>query len=345
MVAITTDTTTNAAKRRSKRMAGSSGWSPRILFTGVIVTVASGLVVWIAVALWLTSAIEQEGTGVKTHTKAASSQEKSLRKTIDSKKPPNDNGNIKKKSTSVSSYGVMESSSVCPYQSMNDLTSEERFPKAGPHRHIVDPPLGGWVDLVCCQTTKGPWNILVHETWAPLGSKRFLDMVRSNYFSKTPQGVPLMRCIKNFLCQFGLNGHLSNEFRTLLKDDPQWLPTGPTNRVNDLGVQRFQKGYMSYAGGGPNTRSNQLFVALDHDRGLGGGSPWEVPWGELVGTHSFATLDKIYYGYGEQGPSQQWLHNHNSSHAELKEKFPLLDYVTSCHVVDRELQKDPPGQN
>jgi hypothetical protein len=102
-----------------------------------------------------------------------------------------------------------------------------------------------------------------------------------------------------------------------------------------LGVKRFARGYFAYAGGGKDSRSNQLIVALNDNERLGGGSPWEVPWGEVVGEESFATLDKIYTGYGEKGPSQGRLSREGSSEAIAKE-FPMLDYILSCDVVDSE---------
>mmetsp|Transcript_36542 Transcript_36542/g.56137 ORF Transcript_36542/g.56137 Transcript_36542/m.56137 type:complete len:161 (-) Transcript_36542:45-527(-) len=158
-------------------------------------------------------------------------------------------------------------------------------------------------------------------------------MVESGYFSSL---VPLMRCVKNFLCQFGLAGDpaFTKKFNANIKDDPQWLPSGPSNRENKAGIKRFQKGYLSYAGGGKDTRNNQLFIALADNGQLGGGSPWEVPIGELVGAQSYATLDKIYTGYGEKGPSQGRLHNEGFSEA-VKQEFPLLDYITSCVVLDK----------
>ena len=155
-------------------------------------------------------------------------------------------------------------------------------------------------------------------------------MVRANYFSNK---VPLFRCIKNFLCQFGLAGPPSKEFDQRMPDDPQWLPAGPKSRVNDNGVKRFAHGYLSYAGAGPNTRGVQLFVALAANGGLGGGSPWEVPWGELVGDHSYTTLARISTAYGENGPSQGRLRREGASKAVAQE-FPLMDYVLSCKVVD-----------
>ena len=219
----------------------------------------------------------------------------------------------------------------CPYSKLSDLTPEERFPKASAARHTVDPPVDTKISLVCCKTSQGPWSIAVHHAWAPIGAKQFMDMVLANHFS-TPK-VPLMRCIHNFLCQFGLNGASGKRFGKTIPDDPQWLPAGPDHRVNAQDVRRFQRGYMSYAGGGPNTRSQQLFVALADNGMLGGGSPWEVPWGELVGAHSYATLDKIYTGYGEHGPGQGMLHQDNA--IELTERdFPNISWILGCRVVD-----------
>lgn len=162
----------------------------------------------------------------------------------------------------------------CPYMALNDLTPEELRPVAGP-RHMVTPPDGGTLHLVCCQTTKGPFNTLVHEKWAPKGANRFLDMVNTGYFDAT---VPLMRCVKNFICQFGLNSNkdLSTKYRPNLEDDPNWLPEGPAYRTNEQGVVRFAQGYMAYAGGGTNSRTNQLIISLVPVETLAGGSPWYV---------------------------------------------------------------------
>jgi cyclophilin family peptidyl-prolyl cis-trans isomerase len=175
-------------------------------------------------------------------------------------------------------------------------------------------------------------NIAVHHKWAPVGADHFVKMVKDGYFSSK---VALFRCMKNFLCQFGIAGtpELNKRHGQNLVDDPNWLPEGPTHRTNDQGVKRFAKGYMAYAGGGKNTRGNQLIVSLVDVGSLAGGSPWEVPWGELVGTQSFDTLDKIYTGYGEKGPPQGLLSREGSSE-NVKNTWPLMDYMTACTVVD-----------
>lgn len=222
--------------------------------------------------------------------------------------------------------------------SLKDLKPSELHPQATSTRHIVTPPKDDIpITLVTCQTTKGFLHIVVHPSWAPLGASRFLRMVTTKYFSTK---IAMMRCLKGFLCQFGLAGDPSYNKEYVgqgknLEDDPNWLPEGPAHRTNDLGVKRFAKGYLAYAGAGKNSRSNQLIVALANNERLGGGSPWEVPCGELVGDESFATLDKIYTGYGEKGPSQGRLSREGSSEA-IAQEFPDLDYILSCQVVESE---------
>ncbi|KAL3917892.1 MAG: hypothetical protein SGILL_004498 [Bacillariaceae sp.] len=225
-----------------------------------------------------------------------------------------------------------ETSKQCPYKSLKDLKDDQKQPTAN-ERHMVQPPKGGKIHLVCCQTTQGILSIIAHEKWAPLGAKRFLEMVNSGYFNAQ---VPMMRCIPNFLCQFGLSSSKDKrkDFDKTIQDDPNWLPEGPDHRENALGVKRFALGYLAYAGSGKNSRNKQLIVALKANGPLAGGSPWEVPWGELVGNHSFSTLSKIYTGYGEDGPKQGMLHN-NGMTEDMKLMFPKLDYIESCHVLDQ----------
>eukprot|EP00934_Nitzschia_sp_Nitz4_P000954 Nitzschia sp. Nitz4//scaffold136_size62208//22497//23507//NITZ4_006365-RA/size62208-processed-gene-0.34-mRNA-1//-1//CDS//3329535609//954//frame0 len=226
---------------------------------------------------------------------------------------------------------------TCSYRKLDQVPEHEVYPQAG-ERHMITPPSGGKLSLVCCDTTAGPLDIMVHHKWAPIGAARFMDMVTSGYFNSQ---VPLMRCVKNFLCQFGLNADKAHrkDFDASIEDDPNWLPKGAKHRQNEAGVKRFARGYMAYAGSGQNSRSNQLIVALKDNGPLAGGSPWEVPWGELVHQESFETLSKIYTGYGEDGPPQGQLMNKGMT-AEMKEKWPELDYVTKCHLMDEREVED-----
>lgn len=196
---------------------------------------------------------------------------------------------------------------------------------------MVTPPQGGKLALVRCQTTKGSMSLLIHETWAPIGVARFLEMVESHYFETK---VPLFRCTD--ACQFGLAGdpEATKRFDTKLQDDQMWLPPGKDHRQNERGVKRYPQGYFTYAGGGNHSRTNQFVLTLKPNPLMGGGSPWEVPMGELVGKESFDTISKIYTGYGEKGPSQGLLRREGNS-IKVQSDWPLLDYVTGCRILEK----------
>ncbi len=225
----------------------------------------------------------------------------------------------------------MDAYAACPVTSIRSLSEEELEPRAG-SRHMVDPPKGGKLTLVCCETTKGPFSVLLHHVWAPIGVARLVEMIQSSYFSTK---IPLFRCTD--ACQFGLAGdpEATKQYNTRLVDDPIWLPPGKDHQMNDQGVKRYPEGMWTYAGSGPNTRSNQFVITLKPNPFMGGGSPWEVPLGEFVGGSSFEVLPKIYNGYGEKGPGQDLLRREGNS-KKVQEKWPLMDYILSCNILDEE---------
>merc|ERR1712087_418436 len=67
------------------------------------------------------------------------------------------------------------------------------------------------LETVHCELTTGPLTIEVHPEWAPIGSKRFLELVDAKYFD----GCALFRAIKGFLVQFGIpeDGRLGKEWQ------------------------------------------------------------------------------------------------------------------------------------
>jgi cyclophilin family peptidyl-prolyl cis-trans isomerase len=312
---------------RSRASRGGTGKIIGVLIfvVGTILCSLLGYILW----AWETETTEHVSNRIPLPTAFVSSK---LRVEIVNRGEPSrlKNANLSEPSNKNQEKVGMAPGTTCPYTSLSQLTPEERFPRAGT-RHTVNPPVGGKLSLVCCQTTKGPWSIVVHEKWAPLGAQRFLAMVQADYFRHK---VALMRCLSNFLCQFGLAGPASKDFDSRLPDDPNWLPEGPDHRTNAEGVKRFAQGYLAYAGGGNDSRGVQLIVSLKANGRLAGGSPWEVPWGELVGQRSFETLANIYTGYGEKGPPQGRLRREGSS-KEVAKDFPMLDYILWCELNDR----------
>lgn len=178
---------------------------------------------------------------------------------------------------------------------------------------------------VLCKTTKGEFVIDVHKGWAPIGANHFLYLVETGFYTD----ISFFRCVEGFLTQFGISDkeemrHLQEE---LIPDD-----------VNlNLGIE---KNYVSFAGGGENTRSTQLFIAFEYLDFLGN-EPWETPFGEVVEGQS--TLDNLYKGYGEMsvfgsGPDQERVISEGNSY--LREFFPEIDYLQSCAIIEEMTDED-----
>jgi hypothetical protein len=147
-------------------------------------------------------------------------------------------------------------------------------------------------------------------------------------------GVPLMRCVRSFLCQFGgwpasaRNGYIQDP----IVDEPQWLPSGPDHRVNEWGVTRFQKGYLE------RRRPSQPPAVPWRCRTAARsaeGSPWEVPRVGRVGREPLVrdARSDLHGGTAGRVPPQQQLGKPGSLPI-VRRDFPRLDWVLSCRVVD-----------
>lgn len=174
---------------------------------------------------------------------------------------------------------------------------------------------------VQCETTKGPIVIEVHQELAPIGAKHFLELVEDSFYTD----IALYRCVAHFLTQFGISQNSAKKHwhREQIKDD-----------VNlHRGIKKYD---VSFAGGGPNTRSTQIFIAFETLNFLGK-EPWETPFGKVIS--GFDVLDQLYKGYGDispfnkKGPDQQKLFNQGNRY--IHDNFPLIDFIQDCRVLDK----------
>jgi len=173
---------------------------------------------------------------------------------------------------------------------------------------------------VQCSTTVSETllQIELHKEWAPLGCERFLELVSDGYFSN----AAFFRVVKGFLVQFGIAAEPSKW--------SEWYEKGPIE--DDTNHVPFKRGYLSFAGSGPNSRTTELFVAYSDDNSFGS-TPWETPFGVVT---NMDILDKIYDGYGDvvpfgSGPDQQEMYKRGNSY--LRENFPKLDFIVECTIV------------
>lgn len=173
-----------------------------------------------------------------------------------------------------------------------------------------------------CVTTKGAIEIEVYPEWAPLGARRFLELVDDSFYTD----IAMYRCVDEFLTQFGISENPSKKHwhSNQIADDPNL----------HRGIHRYD---VSFAGGGPNTRSTQIFIAFE-DLGFLGKEPWETPFARVVsGTKVLAALHK---GYGDiapfnrKGPDQQAIFQQGNQY--IRKNFPKTDFIQQCRIMNRE---------
>jgi cyclophilin family peptidyl-prolyl cis-trans isomerase len=165
-------------------------------------------------------------------------------------------------------------------------------------------------------TSKGKVVITVHRDWAPIGADRFYNLVKNGYFDD----VRFFRVLDGFMAQFGIHGDPTIDapwMRANLKDDPV--------------KQSNKRGMLTYATGGPNTRTTQLFINYGDNASLD--KQGFAPIGEV--TSGMDVVDKFYSGYGEgqpqgAGPSQGALHSQGNAY--LAKSFPKLDYIKTATI-------------
>lgn len=187
-------------------------------------------------------------------------------------------------------------------------------------RFAVTAPDSFDVEMV---TTKGTILVRARRAWSPHGADRFYALVWNRYFDS----VAFHRTIRNFVAQFGIHGDtaVSRAWRGRnIPDD--------TVRVAN------QRGTLSFARGGPNTRSVQLyFNTVDNTPRLdtlnGFGFP---PVAQVI--RGMAVLDSLNWEYsgtrGGQtfpGPSQDSIGRQGSAY--LRRAFPRLDYILRARIV------------
>ena len=161
-------------------------------------------------------------------------------------------------------------------------------------------------------TTKGDFVVEVTRAWAPLGADRFYNLVKLGFM----QDIGFFRVVPDFVVQFGIHGdpRVSAAWRHAnIKDDPQ-------------GKQSNEKGTLTFAKSGPDTRTTQLFINFKDNGNLDKmGFP---PIGKVVqGMDIVEAINKEYGELPQQGQVQA------EGNAYLKRAFPKLDYVQSAALV------------
>ena len=185
---------------------------------------------------------------------------------------------------------------------------------------------------VLLDTTEGPVTIAVDPVWAPRGAARFRELVDSGYYD----GAAFFRVIPGFMAQFGLAADPKETVKwrsRVIPDDPVRVSNTP--------------GRVTFATGGPNTRSAQVFINYGDNSRLD--RDGFSPFGEVVeGMENVRSLYGEYGGgpdEGGRGPNQQDAAEGGARF--LDAKYPNLSKIVSARVLPAERATDsgPPIEN
>lgn len=223
--------------------------------------------------------------------------------------------------TGASSEGPASSAAEAPKAAEGvKLPSQETKPAVNPLLAPHEPAMNQKAPesfKVKFESTKGTFVVQVTRSWAPNGADRFYNLVRHGFYDE----CRFFRVLPGFVAQFGIHGDptVSSFWRQAsIDDDP--VKAGNT------------RGFLSFAMGGPNTRTTQLFINYrDNSRLDGMGFS---PFGEVI--EGMEVVDSLYGEYGEgapggQGPDQGRIQMEGNKY--LKASFPKLDYVKKATLV------------
>ena len=163
-------------------------------------------------------------------------------------------------------------------------------------------------------TSAGDFTIEVHRSWAPRGAQRFYELVRSGFYDD----CRFFRAIPGFMVQFGMSGTPS--------ENAKWRRI-----LDDRVVKSNKRRYVTFAMGGPNSRTTQIFINYGDNSRLD--RDGFAPFGEVVA--GMDTVDAINGEYGGL-PGNRQGEIGKSGNAFLDREFPNLDRVNTARIIKKD---------
>lgn len=175
--------------------------------------------------------------------------------------------------------------------------------------------------LVTITTTKGVVVAKAHRDWSPLAVDRFYQLVSGNVW----KDARIFRVVPGFVVQWGLTGDsaVDNKWRNAR------VPDEPVKVSN-------KRGTMSFARGGPQSRTIQVFINLVNNDRLddmaAGGVAGYPPFAEI--TQGMEVVDKLESKYGEQPGALQGQIS-TRGWGPIDQQFPGLDRIVKTTVTKK----------
>jgi len=195
-------------------------------------------------------------------------------------------------------------------------------------------PVRVQVDVQLNDSQSGSFVVEVNPSWAPLGAKRFLDLVdgvgpSGEYRPEISgsvfwKGGRFFRVMDNFMAQFGIAGtpDVSAAWRNAkIQDDPV--------------VKSNIRGYISFATSGKHSRTSQFFINFTDNTYLD--SEGFAPFARVI-EDGMTVVDQIYKGYGEK-PDQGLIQDVGNTY--LMTSYPNLSYIKSVLRIESAQETEP----
>ena len=167
-------------------------------------------------------------------------------------------------------------------------------------------------------TSKGSFIVESKREYSPLAVDRFFYLVNNNYYDNNK----FFRVLPNFVVQWGMKG--------IPEIDSVWSQFGVADEPVKLSNN---KGAIAFARGGPQSRSNQLFINLADNLQLDESNFNEVKgfpaFGKVIkGMDIVESINAEYL----QKPDQDSIRIQGNSY--LDRVYPNLDYIISTKIVN-----------
>ncbi len=202
--------------------------------------------------------------------------------------------------------------SVAPRQAPAPSASVSKGPPlVNPAAAVERAPDSFTVEL---DTTQGKAVIEVTRAWAPRGADRFYNLVKVGYYDN----VAFYR-VTFEVAQFGIHG------------DPKVTEAWREAYIMDEKVEKPNaKGMVTFARGGPDTRTTQIFINLK-DNAADFDAQGFAPFGKVI--EGMAAIDKLSKKHGErpqQGDAPKRMMAEGN--VFIKKTFPKLDYIKKASI-------------
>lgn len=172
------------------------------------------------------------------------------------------------------------------------------------------------------ETTKGNFDIEAKREWSPAGVDRLYQLIKREFFTE----IAIFRVVPDFVAQFGISSD------STLNDDWRAVKV-----VDEPVVKTNTKGTISFARGGKQTRTTQIFINLKSNSPRLDNLEYSGVKGFPVVaeiTSGMDVVENFYDEYGDAlGRKQDSIRMYGNDF--LRRNYPEVDYIKKAYILKK----------